>query len=409
MATVAGAAFLLASCELLSGPGEDMPLERLPRDLSAAEQAIIASSNTFAFDLLRETASTEVRPDIMLSPLSASMALGMAMNGARGPTFTGMRDALAFGSLDQESINTSYRDLMQLLLGLDDAVDMRIANSVWARSNFTFHDSFIETVRHWFGAEATSLDFAATDAAPTINRWVDRSTNGRISEIVPDPIPGDAVMYLINAIYFKGDWRESFDRELTRDAPFTRADGSTKTVAMMAREGGFDYYANADAEVAELRYGRGAFVMNIVLPREGRTADELIATLDEARWNSWIGGLTPSEMHLTMPKFRLEYETTMNNALIALGMESAFGAPDTDFTGLSPHGRDLYISDVKQKTFINVDEVGTEAAAVTSVEVRVTSMPPTMMVNRPFLVVIRERFGGAILFIGKIGDPEVQQ
>lgn len=402
------AASTLASCELLSGPGEEEALEGLPRDLSAAERSVIESSNTFAFDILRETVERDESPDVMLSPLSASMALGMVLNGAHGPTYEGMRDALGFEGIEQEAINESYRDLIDLLLDLDNAVDMRIANSVWMRSSFTFHDSFSETVRRWFGAEVTALDFDAQDAAPTINDWVDRSTNGRISDIVPDRIPDDAVMYLINAIYFKGSWQYRFDRGLTQDARFTRGDGSTKTVPMMAREGGFLYYADGDAEIAELRYGRGAFVMDIVLPREGRTVDELIANLDPDRWSQWISGLNESSMHLRMPKFRLEYETSMNDPLIALGMQSAFGLTgDTDFSGLSPRGHDLYISEVRQKTFINVDEEGTEAAAVTSVEVRVVSLPPTMMVDRPFLVVIRERFGGAILFIGKIGDPAV--
>jgi serine protease inhibitor len=402
----AAATLLLPSCELLSGPGGEAPLERLPRELSAAELEVIRSSNAFAFDVLRETVARDDAPDIMLSPLSATMALGMAMNGARAQTFEGMRDALGFGGLDQDRINESYRDLIDLLLGLDDAVEMRIANSVWARSGFEFHDSFMDVVRTSFDAEVATLDFAAPDAAPTINAWVERNTSGRIDEIVDAPIPLDVVMYLINAIYFKGSWQESFDRADTYDAEFTRADGSTKMVAMMSREGGFEYTADADAEIAELRYSRGAFVMDIVLPREGRTADELIATLDESRWNGWIGALQPTDMHLRMPKYRLEYETTMNDALVALGMQSAFGLTgDTDFTGLSPHGRDLYISKVKQKTFINVDEEGTEAAAVTSVEIRETSAPPAMVVDRPFLVVIRERFGGAILFIGKIGDP----
>src|SRR5690606_31011994 len=141
-ALVAAAALTMASCELLSGPGEDAPLERLPRDLSAAEQAIIRSSNTFAFDILRETVSREAKPDVMLSPLSASMALGMTMNGARGATYERMRDALGFAGLDQENINASYRDLIAMLLDLDDAVDMRIANSVWMRSGFQFHDAF---------------------------------------------------------------------------------------------------------------------------------------------------------------------------------------------------------------------------------------------------------------------------
>src|SRR5690606_22098819 len=287
----AAAALLLSSCELLSGPGEEPRLERLPRDLSAAEQAVIRSSNTIAFGILRETAERDTSQSIMLSPLSATIARGMAMNGARGPTFEGMRAALGFDSLDQAQINVSYRELIDLLLDLDDAVDMRIANSVWARSGFAFHDSFMETVRHSFGAEVTTLDFDAVEAAPTINGWVDRSTNGRITEIVDAPIPADAVMYLINAIYFKGDWQERFDANDTRDATFTRADGTTKTVQMMSREGGFEYHADADAEIAQLRYSRGAFVMNIMLPRAGRTVDELIATLDAARWSAWMDGL----------------------------------------------------------------------------------------------------------------------
>ncbi|HEX2167340.1 MAG TPA: serpin family protein [Longimicrobiales bacterium] len=405
---------LCTGCELLADPGEDMrpdlePLERLPREMSAAELAVIEASNGFAFDLLRETAAREDSANIMLSPLSASMALGMTMNGARGATFAGMRDALGFAGLDQEQINASYSAFIDMLLHLDAGVDMRIANSVWARSGFAFHDSFLETVRHAFGAEVSTIDFSAPAAVPTINQWVDRSTNGRITEIL-EAIPGDMVMYLINAIYFKGDWQDRFDRSLTRDAQFTRADGSTTTVSMMSREGGFEYNADADVQIAELRYGRGAFVMDIVLPREGRTVDELIATLDEVQWNQWIAGLDSTGMHLRMPKYRLEYDTKLNAPLIALGMGSAFGLTnDTDFTGLSPHGRDLEISVVRQKTFISVDEEGTEAAAVTSVGIRVTSMPATMVVDRPFLVVIRERFAGAILFIGKVGDPALAQ
>jgi serpin B len=403
---LAAASVLLASCELLSGPGEDVrPMESLPRELSGAEREVIAGSNAFAFDILRETIAREDEPGVMLSPISASMALGMTMNGARGPTFEGMRDALGFAGLEQDAINASYRDLIDLLLGLDDNVDMRIGNSVWARTAFPFHESFMETVRHSFDAEVSNLDFASPAAAPTINEWVDRSTNGRIKDIVAAPIPDDVVMYLINAIYFKGDWQGPFKPSLTQDAPFTRADGSTSTVQMMSREGGFHYFADEAVQVAELRYGRGAFVMDIVLPRTG-SIDDVIANLDAARWRAWTEGVQQTNMHLRMPKFRMEYETTMNEALIALGMQSAFNmTPDTDFTGLSPRGRELYISNVKQKTFIAVDEEGTEAAAATSVEVSVTSMPPTMTVDRPFLVAIRERFSGTILFIGRVGDP----
>ncbi|HEX6132904.1 MAG TPA: serpin family protein [Longimicrobiales bacterium] len=400
------AAVALASCELVFGPDRDAaPLERLPRDLSAAEQAVIAGSNTFAFDILRATAERDTSQNVMLSPLSASMALGMTLNGARGQTFDEMRDVLGFAGLEQDAINASYESLIDLLLGLDDAIDMRIGNSVWARSGVPFHSTFMDAVRQAFAAEVASLDFSAPDASATINDWVDRSTNGRIRRIVPDAIPDDVVMYLINAIYFKGSWTEQFDPARTRDAPFQRADGSTTTVRMMSREKrGMHYYADADVEVAELRYGRGAWVMDIVLPRQG-TIDEVIASLDEARWNTWLGGLHESNVQLGLPKFRLEYETRMNDALVALGMVAAFTDHVADFTGLSPIGDQLVITEVRQKTFMNVDEEGTEAAAATSVGIGVTSAPPRMVVDRPFLVAIRERFSGSILFIGKVGSP----
>lgn len=400
------AALALSSCQLIFGPerGAD-PLERLPRELSAEEQALVAGSNAFAFDILRATVAEDTSGNVMLSPLSASMALGMAMNGARGPTFDEMRTVLGFAGLEQAAINASYESLIDLLLGLDDAIDMRIGNSVWARSGVPFHSTFMDAVRQSFDAEVASLDFDTPDAAGTINDWVDRSTSGRITEIVPDPIPRDVVMYLINAIYFKGRWTEQFDRARTRDAPFHRADGTTATVRMMSRETrGLHYHADAAVEVAELRYGRGAFVMDIVLPRTG-TVDELIASLDDERWSGWIEGLRESNVQLAMPKFRLEYETTMNDALIALGMPAAFDDLLADFSGLSPIGDDLVITEVKQKTFMNVDEEGTEAAAATSVGIGVVSAPPRMLVDRPFLLAIRERFSGTILFIGKVGAP----
>lgn len=398
-----------ASCELLSGPDESpSELTALPRALSADETAVIGASNAFAFDILRETAAGDASRNIVLSPLSASMALGMAMNGARGETFGGMRHALGFDGMPQDAINASYRGLIDLLLGLDANVEMRIGNSVWADTGYPFHESFMDTVRSAFHAEVATLDFGAPDAANTINDWVRRSTNNRIDEIVPSPIPHDVVMYLINAIYFKGDWKNPFNPDRTADAPFHRADGTTVTAKMMMREGGFHYTANDDVEIAELRYGRGAFVMDVILPRAERTAAELVATLDETRWQTWLAALPPEEsrVHLRMPKYRIEYETTMNDALKTIGMELAFTPHVADFSGMSPTN-DLFISNVKQKTFINVDEKGTEAAAATSVEIVETSMPPTMVVDRPFIVAIRERFSGAILFIGVIGEPSL--
>lgn len=394
-----------AGCETLFGPGDtSRPLERLPRELSAAEREVIESSNAFAFGILRETAARDESGGIILSPLSASMALGMTLNGARGSTFDGMRDGLGFGGLDQAAISESYRSLMDLLLGLDRSVEMNIGNSVWMRSGFPFHSSFTDDVRAAFDAEVSNIDFGAPDAAQTINAWVERSTKGRIPDIVPDPLPADAVMYLINAIYFKGEWQEQFDPRRTTPAPFHNADGSTSTVPMMSRSKGTHYYADAEIEIAELRYGRGAFVMDIVLPRTGSVRN-LAASLDDLTWRRWTSGVAESEIHLSMPKFELEYETVMNDALVALGMGDAFSG-NADFTGMSPRGNELHISEVRQKTFISVDEEGTEAAAATSVGIERVSLPPTMVVDRPFIVAIRERFSGAILFLGIVEAVE---
>jgi serine protease inhibitor len=397
------------ACESPLAPRPPALLEALPRALSVHEQQIVQASNTFAFDILRETLRDQPAANVFLSPLSASFALGMTLNGARGATLAGMRGALGFGELGPDEINASYRELIALLLGLDRAVDMRIANSIWAASGFPFHDSFMQAARTYFDAEVTTLDFHASNAALTINQWVDRSTNGRIREIVDDPIPADMVMYLINAIYFKGNWREQFDRNRTQNASFTLDDGAQKTVAMMNRSGGarvhFDLHGTG-VTVLELLYGRGAFAMTIVLPSQGQPLDDVLATATAQQWADWTQALSEMVVSVSLPRFRLEYETTMNEPLSALGMANAFCRGCADFTGMSPDGRRLFISEVKQKTYLDVNEQGTEAAAVTSVGVGVVSAPPMIVVNRPFLLAIRERFSGTILFLGRIGDPQ---
>lgn len=402
------ALLVISACESIAGPGgPPTALEQLPRALSVHEREVIRASNRFAFDILRETLRDQPAENVFLSPLSASMALGMTMNGASGITFDGMRDALGLDGLGAEHINASYRELIGLLRNLDGSVDMRVANSVWAARDFPFHQSFFQAARDYFDAEVSTIDFAASDAARTINRWVDRSTGGRIPDIVPDPLPPDAVMYLINAIYFKGDWRHRFDASNTRDAPFHLADGRTASVRMMNRTGPARVaYTPTGERILEMAYGRGAFAMTLVLPRQGVTVDQLIEELDADTWHAWTGALADADVQVGLPRFRLEYETRMNQPLIALGMGAAFGVePGTDFSRMSPLGRNLFISEVKQKTFVDVNEVGTEAAAVTSVEIRVTSGPPSFIADRPFLVAIRERLSGAILFLGKVGDP----
>jgi serine protease inhibitor len=394
-----------AGCDSIFGPGRgapEPPLTALPRALSSAELDVIAGSNRFAFELLRQTVAREDDDNVFLSPLSASMALGMTLNGARGETFAEMRRTLGFEGLEQQAINESYRSLIDLLRGIDRGVEMRVANSIWARSGYPFHTAFFDAPRRYFDAEVASLDFDAA-AVQRINAWVSDATAGRITSIV-EQIPGNVVMYLINAIYFRGDWTHQFDPARTRDAPFHLADGRTSTVRMMSRTGPASLHRAADGTtVLEQRYGREAFAMTIVLPPAGRDIDEFIADLTAEQWSGWTAALTPGErFQVEMPRFRLEFEYTLNEPLAAAGMPSAFDAGRADFSGMSPNA--LFISEVKQKTFLEVDEEGTTAAAVTSVAMT-ESAPPGVTVDRPFLLAIRERFSGTILFLGKVGAP----
>jgi serpin B len=403
------ALFLLvavSSCESIFGPPKAQdPLTELPRQLSASEQQVIRGSNHFAFGLLREVSARDTASNIFLSPLSASMALGMTMNGARGDTYEGMRSTLGFAGMGQDEINASYRSLIDLLRGLDRGVDMRIANALWLRQGFPLRPEFVAGSRQFFDAETRELDFSDPATVGIINQWVSQGTNGRIPTIL-DRIDPNIVLYLMNAIYFKGSWTQQFDPRRTADAPFRRADGTEQRVRMMSVAGATVLaHQDSDVQIVDLPYSRGAFSMTLVLPGHGRSIESVLDMLDSDRWTDWMGRLNKQRLDVSLPRFRLEYEQMLNETLQALGMERAFSRGSADFSGMSPLGHDLFIQEVKQKTFIEVNEEGTEAAAVTSVGIGPTSAPPSFRADRPFLVVIRERLSGTILFVGTIGAP----
>ena len=210
------------------------------------------------------------------------------------------------------------------------------------------------------------------------------------------------VMYLINAVYFKGNWTTQFDPADTRDDQFTALNGKKQPIKMMNRKGDVRYHADDKLQIVYLPYGWDRFSIAVVLPRAGTTLADAATEL-ESRWEGLIGQLSESEMTLQMPRFKLEYEVAFSDILSAMGMDIAFDHTRADFTRINAEGG-LYISEVKHKTFVQVNEEGTEAAAATSVEVGVRSMPENMRVDRPFLFVIHERHSGAILFIGQVTD-----
>jgi serine protease inhibitor len=335
-----------------------------------------------------------------LSPLSGSMALGMALNGANGETFAGMQRALRLDGMTEADINQGYRDLIALLGGLDSRTEMRIANSMWGRNGFVMEPAFIDAGKSFFDAELQTLDFGSPEAVSAINEWVSRETNGKIPRLL-DEISAEEVLFLINAIYFKGKWREAFEAKDTQNGPFQGADGQVRTAPLMSQNDTLRYQETSDYQAVELLYGNGAFAMTVLLPQAGRTPADLLAGLNPSTWRELAGRFVDAKVQLTLPRFKLEYGRRLNSDLTALGMGIAFDSQRADFYRIADvRPERLYLTRVDQKTFVEVNEEGTEAAAATNVGVGLTSAPPEMRVDRPFLFAIHERLSGTVLFIG---------
>lgn len=410
VAIIGCAAAFVAGCSDSSRPTSSTPereaaqLAELPRALSATERAVITASNRFGLDLAARVTAADRRANVILSPLSASMALGMALNGADGATFDAMRAALGFDALTQEQINGSYRDLIDLLAGLDPQVRFEIANAIWANERVPIHGAFLDAVGNAFDARAESRNFGDPAALAAINTWVEQSTGGHIERIVDSLDPALAAL-LVNAIYFNGTWTTQFDSNDTRRQAFTREDGSVVNVDMMSLQNVEMRQANgASYSAVELPYGGEAFSMVIVLPSESIGARDWLAEIDSDTWAALTSALRSSKLDLlAVPKLKLTYDTYLNDALQAMGMDPAF-RPGADFTRLSPAGAQMCIDFVRQKTFVEVDERGTRAAAATGVGVGLVSFT-SFVVDRPFVFAIRERLSETMLFIGLVSDP----
>ena len=390
----------LAACGAGTEPGPPAQLTALPRELTGDEQRVSAAANQFAFALFGRLAEAQPAENVFVSPLSVSFALGMTLNGAKGTTFDEMRSTLGFGADDLAQINAGYKGLMGLEAGLDPSTTFQIANSVWHKQTLSVNQPFIDAVTATFDAEVRSAPFDA-GTVKQVNDWVSAKTNTRIPTILEEIKPED-VMFLINAIYFKGSWREQFDPAKTMDAPFQSISG-TQMVKTMNRPDGtgkIRFLRTASTTVGELSYGNGAFVMTIAVPDGDVNA--FAASLDTATWSALTGPLQEADYRVALPKLRLEYNRELKADLKTLGMNVPFEPDVADFTGMSPIGNHMFISFVQHKTFVDVNEEGTEAAAVTNVGIGVTSLPPCLCVDKPFVFAIRERFSGTILFIGKI-------
>ncbi len=399
----------LQACGGDSPTGPVTEITELPRSLSAVERSLIQAGNDFAFRFLAQVHGEAPDVGLFLSPLSASMALGMTLNGAAGGTFDEMRSMLGFGALTLEQITQGYRDLIDLLEGLDGKVELGVGNSIWYRRGLEVRADFLQRTQASFDAEVRSLDFSDPASVGIINGWVKRETREKITEIIKAPIDPATVIFLINAIYFNGKWTYRFERARTVDAPFHGVGGTVGTVPLMEVKGSFLYAENSRYQAVDLPYGGQAFAMTVVLPRESSSVKEVVASLDPGSWSALVEGFEEREGTVRLPRFRMEWEKVLNQTLAALGMVQAFQPGVADFRGISSPGGGnpgLFVSLVKQKAYVDVNEEGTEAAAVTVVVIdRFSGGSFDLRADRPFLFFIRERLSGTILFAGIFQGP----
>ena len=369
----------------------------------------VSKANTeFGFDLFNVIWETERNENIFISPFSVSVALAMTLNGAAGETEQAMTDTLQLQDLASDTINSSFYQLQNILQTSDPKVTLTIANSLWGREGFQFKTDFLQRNELYFNAETSILDFLNPSTLQTINQWVNDSTNSKIPKIL-DKIEPNAVLFLINAIYFKGPWQTEFAPSDTRDGTFHLISGDTKQVPMMSRTGQYPIYSGTDFQAINLPYGEGRMGMFIFLPTDKSNLNSFIESITTKKWENWMEQFNEREVQIRIPKFKLEYGTkVLNDVLSSLGMGVAFDEYNADFSrmaDLDAVNGNLYITKVAHRTFIEVNEEGTEAAAVTSVGVGIKSFPPRFTVDRPFFFAIRDNETGTVLFMGTVVEP----
>jgi serpin B len=387
---------------------QDIPfISREDIDLTEEEMLIKRQNRIFAFDLLQTVyRAEEAGENVVISPLSLNLALLMLNNGAAGETQKELESILGGGQVSRESLNTFAQKMVNAMQELDLRAVFESANSIWIRDTFPVLPLFKETNRQYYGAEVRNEDFTLPSTLALINGWVEEKTHGKIREILTAIEPGD-VVYLLNTLYFKGFWRTQFDPKATVNKPFFNRDGSTPALPAMHAVMTAEALRTEQFDMLELPFGNRAFGMVILLPREGVSPDEVVESLDAEAWMQRLEDLPKQsfEVNLQLPRFKVEYERTLNDDLKAMGLPSIFDR--ADFSLINPHAN-LFVSSVVQKTFVQADETGVEAAAATGIMVSLSAGDPLpsldFHVNRPFLFFIKEQSTGIPFFAGVINN-----
>lgn len=386
-----------------------LPQSELPMSDKAGslDTTLVAANTKFGFNLFSQLLVQDRNKNIFFSPPSIALALAMTYNGASGSTQEAMAKALELQGMNLQQINSNYAQLKASLKKPDPQVTLDIANSLWAEQNTTLKPAFIQNTQQFYQAQVTNLNFADRDAARTINNWVKENTQGKIDKIV-DNIDPLQVVFLLNAIYFKGNWTKKFEQEKTAEFPFYLSSNEIKEHPMMSQSGEYKYYETEKFQAVSLPYGEnGRISFYVFLPKQNSNLQSFYENLNAANWEKWMSQFSKREGFVRLPRFKMDYEAKLNDALSALGMEEAF----SNNANFSAMGTNLNISEVKHKTFVEVNEEGTEAAAVTSVGIRSMSLtistqePFSMIVNRPFFCAIRDNQTQSVLFMGSIVEP----
>ena len=394
----------------------EMKYQEADEHAQAVSNEIVSANSNLGMQLFDAISSSEAGQNVMISPLSISIAMAMVINGASGENLEEMKEVLGFNDMTLDAVNSQFYELIQSLVWADKDMVLSIADSVWMDAAFESRvkEDFLSALENSYGAQPYILDFSLESAPDTINNWVSEHTNGKIEKIVGEIGPY-VVMYLINAIYFKAAWTIEFDKNRTYDDIFTTSEGTEKEVKMMTfydlQE--FAYKNTGDYRVIRLPYGRKKFSFYGILPDEKYNIDEFITSMKNNDVKEYLKDLVSTELPVYIPRFKFEYEKSLVDVFKSFGMEKAF--TPGGFLNLAEGGEDISISEIKHKTFIEVNEDGTEAAGATTVEVEETAdevsdvEPPSFRADRPFVFIIRDDRSGTILFMGKVEDPTVEK
>lgn len=362
---------------------------------------IVSANTSFGFNLFKDLIKETPGKNMLISPISINLALEMTYNGANGETQKAMSKALKLNDINIDIMNQSNSVLVSKLLVVDEKAKTCIGNSIWANRGVTLNFSFIKLVENSYNARVSNLDFSHPLALKAINGWVSDQTDGKITRIV-DKLDNDVVLYIINAVYFKGYWTKAFNKENTKDAEFILANGSKKMVPMMSQTNLVRYYQEKSFEAIGIPYGNGKISMYIFVPSADSNLKKFASNLNVNNWENWVANFKEIKATVVLPKFTIGYETVLNDALKELGMGIAFGS-EADFGGICKEK--VFISEVKHKTFMEVNEEGTEAGAATSVAMKKNGTP-RIVVNRPFFYAITDNTTRSILFMGYVVDPK---